>query len=60
MSIEEKLWEEIGLRSFTDFEKNRVMDFKILIGLNVQKFFSILRLQFDESCEVVACMVDLL
>ena len=29
VSIEQKLWEEIGLISFTDFEKNRAMDFII-------------------------------
>ena len=60
MSVEEKLWEEIGLRSFTDFEKNRVMDLILFNTFKCTKVSSILRLQFDESCEVVACMVDLL
>ena len=60
MSIEQKLWEEIGLISFTHVEKNRVMDFIICNRFKCTKVSSVLGLQFGESCEAVSYMVDLL
>ena len=60
VSIEQKLWEEIGLISFTDVEKNRVMDFIICNRFKCTKVSSVLGLHFGESCEAVAHMVDLL
>ena len=58
--IEQKLWEEIGLISFTVFEKNRVMDFIICNRFKCTKVSSVLGLHCGESCKSVAHMVDLL
>ena len=60
MSIEQKLWEEIGFISFTVFEKNRVMDFIICNRFKCTNVSSVLGLHFGESCKSVAHMVDLL
>jgi len=60
VSIEQKLWEEIGLISFTVFEKNRVMDFIIWNRFKCIKVSSVSGLHVGESCKSVAHIVDFL
>ena len=55
--INQRRREEIGLRSFTVFEKKKLSDVLHFNRFKCTKVSSILRLQFDQSSEAV---VDLL
>ncbi len=54
------MWEETDFIRFTNFKKNRVMDFRISADSKCTNISPQLGRQFDESCEVITVTDDLL